>query len=150
MSSSFMSVYACCCCTVFLLPKPYAPYSLKGSGNTRRAPPFSFLIFLFSLSLFVTPQQINSLLILISQEITYLLSLTPLSSCLHTQNTLASFFTLLLSLCFFLSLSTCMPTHTSTRTSTYTLRHIYKHLWANECTNLPSGDSLHCTLMRTH
>lgn len=58
------------------------------------APPFSFLIplfffFFFSLSLYVTPQQINSLLILISQEITYLLSLTPLLSLVlfaHTEH----------------------------------------------------------------
>lgn len=45
------------------------------------APPFSVRTsFFFSLSLYVTPQQINSSLILISQEITYLLYLTPLLS----------------------------------------------------------------------
>lgn len=113
VSQSFMSVCGCCAVLCFYSQNLTPHYSLKGSGNTRGAlpPPFSFLTFLFSLSLFVTPQQINSLLILISQEITYLLSLTPLSSCLHTQNTLTSFFTLLLSLCFFLSQYACPHTH---------------------------------------
>lgn len=43
------------------------------------AHPSPFLSLKLSLlSLFITPQQINSLLILISQEITYLISFTPL------------------------------------------------------------------------
>lgn len=58
------------------------PYSLK-EAETQWEPLHSLSVFLSSSSSlchYVTPQQINSLLILISQEITYLLYLTPLLS----------------------------------------------------------------------
>lgn len=95
-----LCVYVLCkaVCTVLFFSLPWLdPLVLYKEAETVWST--SFILHRFSLLLSVTAQQINSLLILISQEITYLLFLTALLSRSHTQSKLAFFLTLLFSFC---------------------------------------------------
>lgn len=155
-----LCVYVCARLFVLycvFIPMTWPPCSLKGSGNTMGAPPFSFLISLFfSLSLYVTPQQINSLLILISQEITYLLSITSLLSLFlfaHTEHAhilLHAFFSLSASVslnCTHACLHTHTHKHTQTQIQIYSKTQLHALIGSWMHINIPSGDSL---LMHTH
>ena len=176
-----MSVCICLCTILCFYSHDLNPCSLKEAETQwepLHSPPVFF--FFFSLSLYVTPHQINSLLILISQEITYWLYLTlllflflfalteqahilshaffSLSFCLSFRSLWAAHACLhTASLSHFLSLShthahTC--THTCT-THTHTYKH--KHMWILNSTQL-MGWWIHityhqetpCTLMHTH
>lgn len=137
-----LRVYVCVymselCCLFFF--HDLTPYSVK-EAETQWEP----LLFLpYFLLLNVTSKQINSLRILISQEITYLIYITILLFlvCTHRAYMLSSLF-----IPSFLSLSelhTCIPTHT-------TVSHSHKKIHAK--TQLQTlmgwwtsivGDSLH-------
>ena len=136
MSVSARVLGLCVCAWLFVLScvsisKTWPQYRLKGSGKNNGSRSLHFPYISPPCHLFVTPQQINSRLILISQEITYLLSLIPLLFIfLFAHNRTFSHsswhFLYFLLLCAS-EQQTCMPTHTHTHTHALMHSKIRRH-----------------------